>query len=65
VLTVAVKRDKSISQLRGSSNAHPDDSGSKRRRSHSTRRLYADIRRGREILDKWVEQEGLHELKKT
>lgn len=66
LLTIAVKRDKSISQVRGSSNAHPNDSPAKKGRAgYGARKHYDLIKKGRRVMDMWIEREGLRMLKQT
>ena len=65
VLTVALKRDHSISQIRGSSNARPGDTSTRRKSSAGVRKHYDLIARDRQIMDIWVRREGLKILKQT
>lgn len=66
VLTVALRRDHSISQIRGVKNVQPEDSGSTRRsQSAAVRKHYTLLKKGRSILKMWIEREGLKVLKQT
>jgi hypothetical protein len=66
VLTVALRRNHSISQIRGVRNIQPEDSGSTRRsQSAAVRKHYRLLKKGRAVLKMWIETEGLTVLKQT